>query len=89
VAEHLTKEKLHGHAKRDQSEFKEDPLIPQMFRVSNEDYAGSGYDRGHMVPAGNNKSSLQGLGSSSFCLDFFWSSGLTLFLVLLGGCSHE
>ncbi|KAJ3145512.1 nuclease, partial [Irineochytrium annulatum] len=36
---------------RQRSQFKEDGQIPAMFRGKVLDFAGSGYDRGHMVPA--------------------------------------
>ena len=35
--------------------FKADPLIKTLYRVDWYEYRGSGYDRGHMCPAGDNK----------------------------------
>jgi endonuclease G len=45
---------LHGvnvKPDRTKSKFKEDPDIPVIFRSHLKDYQGSGYDRGHLVPA--------------------------------------
>eukprot|EP01117_Protostelium_nocturnum_P018390 TRINITY_DN767_c0_g1_i2.p1 TRINITY_DN767_c0_g1~~TRINITY_DN767_c0_g1_i2.p1 ORF type:complete len:389 (-),score=159.76 TRINITY_DN767_c0_g1_i2:123-1289(-) len=38
-------------ASREHSTFKEDTSIPEMFRSKLSDYRGSGFDRGHLVPA--------------------------------------
>ncbi|KAJ3028927.1 UNVERIFIED_CONTAM: nuclease [Siphonaria sp. JEL0065] len=60
VAEKLTKESIDKLLLADSSDespdrkhstFKEDPSIPQEFRVKPQDYTHSGYDRGHLVPA--------------------------------------
>lgn len=37
------------------SNFCPDPAVPAMFSATNEDYRKSGWSRGHMAPAGNNK----------------------------------
>ncbi|XP_027004615.2 nuclease EXOG, mitochondrial isoform X2 [Tachysurus fulvidraco] len=55
VAEHLSEEKLLGKADRKHCKFKPDPDIPELFTAHNEDYLGSGWSRGHMAPAGDNK----------------------------------
>ena len=51
VYEYLTEEKIQGEVKRAGMLFKEDPAVPVLFRVADKDYAGSGYDRGHLCPA--------------------------------------
>ena len=35
--------------------FKPDPGIPEVYSAQNKDYLGSGWSRGHMNPAGDNK----------------------------------
>jgi len=56
VAEHLTKEQVKQEvAKRKGVNFSPDPLVPLQFRSTNQDYWGSGWSRGHMAPAGDNK----------------------------------
>jgi len=55
VAEHLTKDNLKGTAHRKHSKFLPDPSVPVMFTAQNEDYHKSGWSRGHMAPAGDNK----------------------------------
>jgi len=54
VAWHLTKEHLSGAAKRPRRAFHEDEDVPEP-RVVDFDYYNSGYDRGHMCPAADNK----------------------------------
>lgn len=49
----LTAKRTRGTAKRD--EFAPDPLLPEAQAVTTQDYVGSGYDRGHLCPAGDNK----------------------------------
>jgi len=56
VAEHLTKDQVKQEvAKRKGVNFSPDPLVPMQFRSTNQDYWGSGWSRGHMAPAGDNK----------------------------------
>jgi hypothetical protein len=50
-----------GDADRKHCKFKPDPNIPPTFSALNEDYVGSGWSRGHMAPAGNNKFSSVGI----------------------------
>lgn len=54
VAWHLTAEHVDGYAKRKGIPFHEDEDVPEP-RVNTYDYMRSGYDRGHMCPAGDNK----------------------------------
>ncbi len=61
VYERLTSESLKGNANRDDFAFREDPLIPQIFRSTLKDYQKSGFDRGHLAPAANHKSSSGGM----------------------------
>lgn len=56
VAEHITPASLaQSNGDRRHSNFHEDPTIPPMFRAKLADYARSGYDRGHQVPAADAK----------------------------------
>lgn len=54
VAWHLTADHTSGKAKRKGIEFHEDTDVPEP-RANTFDYVQSGYDRGHMCPAGDNK----------------------------------
>ncbi|KAI9830095.1 MAG: nuclease [Phylliscum demangeonii] len=52
VAEHITAASLEArHGDRRLSAFAEDETVPDQFRAKLKDYARSGYDRGHQVPA--------------------------------------
>lgn len=59
VYEKLSAESLKGSVDRGHFDFKEDPLIPAILRATNEDYKGSGFDRGHLCPAADARSSLE------------------------------
>ncbi|KAN0064227.1 nuclease [Thecaphora frezii] len=48
------------------SVFREDERIPEMFRARLADYLRSGYDRGHMVPAADAKSSQAAMNETFF-----------------------
>lgn len=66
VAYHLTKEKVAGaHPRVDR--FRPDPDLDPGSRSTNSDYKGSGYDRGHMAPAGAMKWDVRAM-SESFLL---------------------
>ena len=54
VAWHLTANHVSGHNKRDNEVFHEDTEVSNP-RAYDSDYRGSGYDRGHMCPSGDNK----------------------------------
>ncbi|KAF7708884.1 nuclease EXOG, mitochondrial-like isoform X1 [Silurus meridionalis] len=66
VAEHLSSEKLLGKADRKHCKFKPDPSVPELFTAHNEDYLGSGWSRGHMAPAGDNKFSEQSMAETFY-----------------------
>lgn len=55
VVEHVTKAAITGPAKR-KDDFRPDSQVPVQFQATLADYATAGniYDRGHMVPAGDN-----------------------------------
>ena len=62
VAEHITPASISANnADRKHSYFVEDDAIPEMFRAKLKDYARSGYDRGHQVPAADAKWSQEAL----------------------------
>lgn len=68
VLEHLREGQMKLRAaKRNESFFVDDLTLHEYFRSTNEDYWDSGYDRGHMAPAADNKAS-QRLADQSFCL---------------------
>lgn len=51
VYERLTTENFEGNAGR--ASFHEDDEVPEVIRAYLDDFRGSGYDRGHMAPAGD------------------------------------
>ncbi|CEP07034.1 hypothetical protein [Parasitella parasitica] len=55
VGEHLTAASLRRGegVSRDKSRFTDDSALPDLFKVYTKDYTNSGYDRGHMAPAGD------------------------------------
>ena len=59
VFEHLTSDSMRSteDTDRGKSEFKEDQFIHPYFRSTNQDYKGSGFDRGHMAAAANHRKS--------------------------------
>lgn len=63
VAWHLTAERTEGSAKRSGVDFAEDTEVPEP-RATDWDYYNSGYDRGHMCPAADNKWSKKAMGES-------------------------
>lgn len=63
VAWHLTAERTEGNAKRSGVDFAEDTEVPEP-RATDWDYYNSGYDRGHMCPAADNKWSKKAMEES-------------------------
>ncbi|CAM4724301.1 unnamed protein product [Leuciscus chuanchicus] len=55
-----------GQADRKHCKFKPDPDIPEIFTARNEDYLRSGWSRGHMAPAGDNKISEQAMAETFY-----------------------
>lgn len=63
VAWHLTAERTEGSAKRSGVDFAEDTEVPEP-RATDWDYYNSGYNRGHMCPAADNKWSKKAMEES-------------------------
>lgn len=63
VAWHLTPDRISGPAKRSGIDFEPDLDVPAP-RAEDSDYYGSGYDRGHMCPAADNKFSKKAMEES-------------------------
>lgn len=63
VAWHLTKDHTNGSAERKGTPFSADEEVP-MPRALPRDYTHSGYDRGHMCPAGDNRWSTKAMRQS-------------------------
>lgn len=61
VAWCLTREHTHGSVQRSEARFHEDDDVDPRNRVTTYDYMRSGYDRGHMCPAGDNKWSYEAM----------------------------
>jgi endonuclease G, mitochondrial len=61
IAEHLVKSDLVGNANRDGLDFIADPDIPSGALPKSDDYANSGFDKGHMAPAADFKNSQAGM----------------------------
>jgi endonuclease G len=64
--ERVTPAAVNGTARR-QDNFREDPEVHEECRSRLSDYAGTGYDRGHLAPAANNTINA-GVMSESFLL---------------------
>lgn len=68
VYEHLTKENIKGEAGRS-LEFKEDDNLPAHLRATLAYCRGQGFDRGHMAPAANHRSS-----AAAMCDTFYMTN---------------
>ncbi|KAL5006469.1 hypothetical protein ScPMuIL_015275 [Solemya velum] len=66
VAEYLTKANVEGPANRKNVKFRPDPNVTVMYTAHNSDYLGSGWSRGHMSPAGDNKHSQEAMRESFY-----------------------
>lgn len=66
VYERLTVENLQGNEDRENFNFKEDHIIPEIFRSTIADYRGSGFDRGHLAPAANHKNNPEAMADTFF-----------------------
>ncbi|XP_078616416.1 nuclease EXOG, mitochondrial-like isoform X2 [Branchiostoma floridae x Branchiostoma japonicum] len=66
VAEHIKSKHLQGPADRKHSKFKPDPSVDPMFTAYDRDYRRSGWSRGHMAPAGDNKFSQEAMDDTFF-----------------------
>ncbi len=64
--EHLTEESLVKNAERKGIPFREDEEVYPLHRSTLNDYAGSGFDRGHNVPAGNVRVSKEALSETFY-----------------------
>ena len=64
VAYELTSMELTGPADRKNSTFLRDPVLPVEWQPSPRDYTGSGYSRGHLIPAGDLKYSQKAMDDS-------------------------
>lgn len=62
----LTSSRAKGRVRRSNN-FHADNAVGERSRVDAYDYSGSGYDRGHMCPAGDNKNSIKAM-DESFCM---------------------
>lgn len=56
----LTKERVLGEVKRPANAWQEDVEVPEP-RANSDDYRGSGWSRGHMCPAGDNKWNIEAM----------------------------
>lgn len=64
IAEHLTKSSFAKNAERDQLDFIQDPDIPSGALPLPTDYQYSGYDKGHLAPAADFRSSQAAMNST-------------------------
>lgn len=65
VAWHLTLDRIEGNISRSNN-FHPDESLPEEYQVTTYDYSNSGYDRGHMCPAADNKNSGEYMSNSFY-----------------------
>jgi endonuclease G, mitochondrial len=65
VVEHLDKLDITGPAKR-KDDFRQDPKVPDDKEATLEDYKGEPYDRGHLVPAADNRTDAEQMSESFY-----------------------
>ena len=65
VVEHLNDSDINGPAKR-KDDFRQDPKVPDDKEATLEDYKGHPYDRGHLVPAADNRTDQDQMSESFF-----------------------
>jgi len=65
VAWELNKSETKGNFERNE-EFTIDPDLPKAYQVEPYDYSGSGYDRGHLCPAGDNRFNAKAMDESFY-----------------------
>jgi endonuclease G len=65
VVEHLDAADISGESKR-KDDFRQDDAIPNDKEATLEDYSGEPYDRGHLVPAADNRTSEEVMSESFF-----------------------
>ena len=65
VAWELNKNETRGRNNRNE-EFTADPDLAEAYQVESYDYSGSGYDRGHMCPAGDNHFDAKAMNESFY-----------------------
>ena len=66
VAHRLRREDLLNDVVKRKDAFRGDPEVPEGHRVVKPDYTGTGYDRGHLAPAGAMKWSVEAMSESFF-----------------------
>lgn len=66
VAEYISAANTKGSASRDEIDFIQDPDIPINLTGTDRDYSRSGFQRGHLAPAGDNKHSQVSMNETFF-----------------------
>lgn len=66
VYEYLSADSIQGNANRSHANFREDDNIPTHLRATLIDYKGHGFDRGHMAPAADHRSSEKAMSDTFF-----------------------